>query len=61
MKNMRQMFGDLRIPLSPSKNIGHTHCLEYLGTILDAEAMEARLPQEKLDRILEQLASVQAR
>ena len=47
------LFGRLRIPLSKDKCVGPTVCLEYLGIILDSDRMEARLPLEKVQRILQ--------
>lgn len=46
------LFGRLCIPLSEQKCVGPTVCLEYLGIILDSERMEARLPLDKVQRIL---------
>ena len=46
------LFEDLVIPLNHSKTEGPTYCLTYLGVQL---ALEARLPQAKLDRIVELL------
>ncbi|KAK3099253.1 hypothetical protein FSP39_001635 [Pinctada imbricata] len=40
------------IPLSAKKTVGPSTSIEYLGIILDSENMEARLPQDKLNRIL---------
>ena len=47
------IFGLLAIPLSLHKCIGPSSCLEYLGIILDSENMEARLPPDKVQRIIE--------
>ena len=48
------IFNRLHIPLAqPHKCIGPTVCLEYLGIILDSMNMEARLPLDKVQRILE--------
>lgn len=44
-----------------NKTEGPTTCLEYLGIILDSEAMEARLPGDKLSRIKEFLTSFYSR
>ncbi len=46
------IFAKLNIPLSPHKTVGPTHVLEYLGIVLDSNKMEARLPKEKIDRII---------
>ena len=47
------VFNRLKIPLAKHKCIGPATCLEYLGIILDSIKMEARLPLEKVQRILE--------
>ena len=44
-------FKFLGIPLSPQKTVGPTLSLEYLWVILDSEALEARLPLDKVKRI----------
>ena len=45
------IFNRLRIPISLKKTVGPTTQLQYLGIILDTDAMEGRLPLDKLDRI----------
>ena len=45
------LFSKLQIPIAPNKTIGPTKCVEYLGIILDTEAMEARLPLDKVHRV----------
>ena len=47
------IFKRLRIPLAPHKCIGPTTCLEYLGIILDSEEMVAKLPNDKVMRIIQ--------
>jgi len=51
------VFKKLGIPLADHKTVGPTHCLEFLGVILDAEKMEARLPADKVARIASILQS----
>ena len=46
------ILGCLRIPLAQHKCTGPTVCLEYLGIILDSKNMEARLPFDKVQRIV---------
>lgn len=53
MAIMTMLFKKLGIPLSEKKVEGPTSCLEYLGIILDTQKMEARLPREKVTRIIE--------
>ena len=45
------IFAILKVPLS-HKCIGPSCCLEYLGIILDSKRMEARLPLNKVQRII---------
>ena len=45
------LFNRLCIHLAKHKCVGPTHCLEYLGIILDSRDMVARLPTEKIQRI----------
>ena len=49
------IFNGLRIPISPSKTVGPTVQLLYLGIILDTDRMQARLPIDKVIRIREML------
>jgi hypothetical protein len=51
MALMTTLFKRLNIPLAKHKVVGPCTVIEYLGIILDAEKMEARLPQEKVIRI----------
>ena len=53
MPLMTMIFNRLSIPLATHKTLGPTTCLEYLGIIFDTEKLEARLPQDKVDRICE--------
>jgi hypothetical protein len=52
------MFHRLKVPLALNKTTGPVHELEFLGVVLDTVNMEARLPQNKLDRIVEFLQSM---
>lgn len=47
------------IPLAVHKTVGPSQYLEYLGTCigLDSDKMEARLPHDKLQKILETLTT----
>ena len=53
MALMTMIFNRLSILLATNKTLGPTTCLEYLRIILDTEKLEARLPQDKGDRICE--------
>lgn len=45
------IFNRLNIPISKKKTVGPTCTIEYLGIILDTVSFEARLPNEKVERI----------
>ena len=53
MALLTMLFSKLNVPLANHKCIGSVDCLEYLGIILDSKNMEARLPMEKVQRIIE--------
>jgi hypothetical protein len=55
MRRFLSVFSDLNVPLSAKKTEGPTWALEYLGIVLDTQRMEARLPDNKLDRLREKL------
>ena len=48
----------LGIPLEPSKLEGPSSCLTFLGIEVDTQALQLRLPVEKLDRLKEVLDTV---
>lgn len=45
------IFNKLIVPLAKHKTMGPLKVIEYLGIILDFGKMEARLPEEKVNRI----------
>lgn len=45
------IFKRLNIPMLMKKTVGPTTSLEYIGVILDSEEIEARFPQDKIERI----------
>jgi len=47
----------LGIPLAMDKVEGPSHCLTFLGIILDTQKMQARLPDDKLSRVKQQLSN----
>ncbi|XP_069110159.1 uncharacterized protein, partial [Argopecten irradians] len=53
MKRFISMFKNLNIPLGAHKTVGPCTSLEYLGVFLDTVLCESRLPQEKVERIIE--------
>lgn len=58
MESMLLLFSRLNIPLAEHKIVGPTTVLEFLGIILDSNLMQARLPQNKLDRIIAFICSI---
>ena len=58
MALLTMVFNKLGIPLSKKKTIGPTCVIEYLGIILDSIKMEARLPRDKVVRILEYIEHI---
>ena len=55
MALITMIFNRLRIPISPSKTVGPTVQLQYVGIIFDTDSMQARLPLDKVIRIREML------
>ena len=47
----------LGIPMAPEKTVGPSTTLAFVGIELDTVLMEARLPQEKLDKCCELLSA----
>ena len=58
MAIMMMIFKKLNIPVASHKTVGPVKCLEYLGIILDTEKMEARLPENKVQRIIEFISKI---
>jgi Reverse transcriptase (RNA-dependent DNA polymerase) len=52
------LFSRIKVPLSEKKTVGPVQVIEYLGIILDSQRMEARLPVEKLSRIIQMIKSL---
>lgn len=57
MALLTMIFRKLDLPISASKTIGPSRCLEYLGITLDTINMQARLPDDKLCRLKAMVAS----
>lgn len=51
MALVMMIFKRLNVPIAAHKTMGPLTCIEYLGIILDTDKLEARLPQEKVNRI----------
>ena len=50
MKSFIQLFGQLGVPLAQDKTQGPDTTLPFLGITLDTLKLEARLPQDKIDK-----------
>lgn len=61
LASMLLTFKNLGIPIAPNKTQGPCTVLEFMGIILDSEQMQARLPLDKVQRILSLLESFQHR
>lgn len=61
LTSMLLSFKSLNIPIATDKTAGPTRVIEFMGIILDSDSMEARLPPDKVSRILESLSSFQHR
>jgi hypothetical protein len=55
---MKMIFRRLSIPIAKHKTMGPLTCIEYLGIISDTKKLEARMPQNKIDRICKFINSV---
>ena len=55
-KKIRTMIG---IPLAAEKTFELARVMDFMGTTLDAERMEARLPDDKIIRMRQLLAIFQ--
>ena len=53
------VFNQLNVPLAAHKTMGPCPELEYLGIILDSNKLQARLPSEKVVRMLDILSSLE--
>lgn len=61
LSSMLLTFKRLGIPIALDKTKGPCQVIEFMGIILDTQRMEARLPQDKIERIKTALASFQKR
>ena len=55
LNSMLLAFKNLGVPISKGKTAGPATELEFLGIILDSQKAEARLPQDKLSRLPDDL------
>ncbi|XP_033758566.1 uncharacterized protein LOC117340891 [Pecten maximus] len=61
LQNFQDMCSYIGIPLAPDKTFGPEQVLPFLGITLDTTKMEARLPQDKLDRCRDLITSFKTR
>jgi len=54
---IKETCSQLGIPLSIEKIKGPTQCLTFLGITLDTKVMQARLPEDKLGRLRNQITA----
>ena len=52
MARFTLVFNMLRVPIAPHKTVGPTVQLQFLGIFIDTDRMEAKLPDDKLSRII---------
>ena len=55
LKAMLLTFQALGIPLAPGKTIDPSLVLEFLGTELDSNTVEAMLPEDKVEKVRKEL------
>ena len=55
LKAMLLVFEALGIPTASGKTFGPSQILEFLGIELVSSLMEARLPQEKVEKVKQEL------
>lgn len=51
------IFKNLNIPISAAKTEGPSTIIQFMGIILDSRKMEARLPEDKVERIKSALST----
>ena len=61
LSSMILTFKTLNIPISASKTEGPCQIIQFMGIILDSGKMEARLPEDKVERIKSALSNFQSR
>ena len=59
LSSMILTFKNLNIPISAAKTEGPSQIIQFMGIILDSGKMEARLPEDKVERIRSALSTFQ--
>ena len=60
LSSMIFTFKNLNIPISGSKTKGPSQIIQFMGIILDSGKMEARLPEDQVERIKSALSTFQS-
>ena len=60
LSSMILTFQKLNIPISTAKTEGPSQIIQFMGIILDSGKMEARLPEDKVERIKSTLSTFQS-
>ena len=60
LSSMILTFKNLNIPISAAKTEGPSQIIQFMGIILDSGKMEARLPEDKVERIRSALSTFQS-
>ena len=60
LSSMTTTFKYLNIPISAAKTEGPSQIIRFMGIILDSGKMEARLPEDKVERIKSALSTFQS-
>ena len=60
LSSMILTFQKLNIPISTPKTEGPSQIIQFMGIILDSGKMEARLPEDKVERIKSALSTFQS-
>ena len=61
MGTLVSTFASLGVPLEPTKLEGPANCMTFLGIELDTATLQLRLPNDKLQRLKEALATAQSK
>lgn len=60
LSSMILSFKNLNVPISAAKTEGPSRALQFMGIILDPGRMEARLPEDKVERMKSALSTFQS-
>lgn len=60
-RSLEEVFAPLGLPLAPEKLEGPSKCLKFLGILFDTERLQLPLPEDKRERLEEELKAAQGR